>query len=72
MTRNSQVNGESRYDVVVVGAGPAGLSAALILGRARRSALVIDAGQPRNAPAAHAYGFLSCDGMAPGDVLREG
>lgn len=58
-----------RYDVVIVGGGPAGLSAALMLGRARRSVLVIDAGEPRNAPAAHMHGFLSRDGAPPGDLL---
>ncbi|MET9558439.1 NAD(P)/FAD-dependent oxidoreductase [Streptomyces sp. NPDC006645] len=72
MTPNTQLNGSIRYDGVVVGAGPAGLSAALMLGRARRSVLVIDEGRPRNAPAQHVYGFLSRDGMAPGDLLQAG
>ena len=72
MTRNAQVNRDERYDVVVVGAGPAGLSAALMLGRARRSVLVIDEGRPRNAPAAHMHGFLSRDGAPPGDLLEAG
>jgi thioredoxin reductase len=57
------------HDVAVVGGGAAGLSAALVLGRARRSVVVIDAGAPRNAPAAHMQGFLSRDGMAPADLL---
>jgi thioredoxin reductase len=57
------------YDVVVVGGGAAGLSAALVLGRARRSVAVVDAGTPRNAPAAHMHGFLSRDGMPPADLL---
>ena len=57
------------YDVVVVGGGAAGLSAALVLGRARRRVAVVDAGTPRNAPAAHMYGFLSRDGMPPADLL---
>ena len=57
------------YDVVVVGGGAAGLSAALVLGRARRRVAVIDAGEPRNAPAAHMQGFLSRDGMPPADLL---
>ncbi|MFB7373398.1 NAD(P)/FAD-dependent oxidoreductase [Streptomyces sp. NPDC056222] len=61
-----------RYDVVVVGGGAAGLSAALILGRSRRRTLVIDAGEPRNAPAAHMQGFLSRDGMSPAEFLRVG
>lgn len=57
------------YDVVVVGGGAAGLSAALVLGRARRRVAVIDAGAPRNAPAAQMQGFLSRDGMPPADLL---
>jgi thioredoxin reductase len=60
------------YDVVVVGGGAAGLSAALVLGRARRRVAVIDAGAPRNAPAAHMQGFLSRDGMPPVAFLRAG
>jgi thioredoxin reductase len=62
------MNSES-HDVVVVGGGAAGLSAALVLGRARRGVAVVDAGTPRNAPAAHIYGFLSRDGMPPTDLL---
>jgi thioredoxin reductase len=57
------------YDVVVVGGGAAGLSAALVLGRARRRVAVVDVGTPRNAPAAHMHGFLSRDGMPPRDLL---
>ncbi|MFJ5837379.1 NAD(P)/FAD-dependent oxidoreductase [Streptomyces shenzhenensis] len=72
MTRSTQLDSGIQYDVVVVGAGPAGLSAALMLGRARRSVLVIDEGRPRNAPAEHMYGFLSRDGVAPGDLLEAG
>lgn len=60
------------YDVVIVGGGAAGLSAALVLGRARRRVLVIDAGEPRNAPAAHMQGFLSRDGMPPAQLLAAG
>jgi thioredoxin reductase len=59
-------------EVVIIGGGPAGLSAALVLGRARRRVVVVDAGMPRNAPAAHMQGFLSRDGMAPTDLLRAG
>ena len=57
------------YDVAIVGGGAAGLSAALVLGRARRRVVVVDAGAPRNAPAAHMQGFLSRDGMPPADLL---
>ncbi len=63
---------QHNYDVVIVGGGAAGLSAALVLGRARRSVAVIDAGAPRNAPAAHMQGFLSRDGMPPADLLAAG
>ena len=61
-----------RYDVVVVGGGAAGLSAALVLGRARRRVAVVDGGAPRNAPAAHMHGFLSRDGMPPAELLAVG
>jgi thioredoxin reductase len=60
------------YDVAIVGGGAAGLSAALVLGRARRRVAVVDAGAPRNAPAAHMQGFLSRDGMPPADLLAAG
>ncbi|CAL9371455.1 thioredoxin reductase [Streptomyces sp. DH-12] len=63
---------DSRYDVVVVGGGAAGLSAALVLGRARHRTLVVDAGEPRNAPSAHMQGYLSRDGMAPAQFLALG
>ena len=66
------MNDSDSYDVVVVGGGAAGLSAALVLGRARRRVAVIDAGAPRNAPAAHMQGFLSRDGMPPTDLLAAG
>ncbi len=60
------------YDVVVIGGGAAGLSAALVLTRARRRVAVIDAGQPRNAPAAHMQGFLGSDGLPPSELLAAG
>lgn len=53
------------YDVIIVGAGPAGLSAALMLGRCRRSVLVCDTGRPRNAAARAMHGYLTRDGMPP-------
>jgi thioredoxin reductase len=62
----------SQYDVVVIGGGAAGLSAALVLSRARRKVLVVDAGTPRNAPAAHMHGYLSRDGLPPGELLAFG
>ena len=49
---------ERHCDVAVVGGSAAGLAAALQLGRQRRSVIVVDAGEPRNAPAAHMHGYL--------------
>ncbi|WP_430335513.1 NAD(P)/FAD-dependent oxidoreductase [Rhodococcus sp. ACT016] len=60
------------YDVVVIGGGAAGLEGALMLARARRSVLVIDAGDPRNAPAAGVHGFLSRDGVPPTELTGIG
>jgi thioredoxin reductase len=60
------------YDALIIGGGAAGLSAALVLSRARRRVLVVDSGAPRNAPAARMHGFLSRDGMPPADLLATG
>jgi thioredoxin reductase len=60
------------YDVVVVGGGAAGLSGALALARARRSVLVVDAGEPRNAPAGHVHNYLGREGTPPAELLAAG
>ena len=57
------------YDVTIVGAGPAGLSAALVLGRCRRRVLVCDTGKPRNAASQALHGYLTRDGIPPREFL---
>ena len=71
-TTDTPRNGDKRFDVVVVGGGAAGLSGALALTRARRSVLVIDAGQPRNAPASHVHNYLGREGTPPSELLAIG
>ncbi|MFD4023969.1 NAD(P)/FAD-dependent oxidoreductase [Streptomyces sp. NPDC058576] len=63
---------QQRFDVVIVGGGAAGLSGALALSRARRSVLVIDAGEPRNAPASHVHNYLGRESTPPGELLAIG
>lgn len=63
---------DSPYDAIIVGAGPAGLSAALVLGRCRRRVLLLDDGEPRNARAEGVRGYLSRDGVRPLELLRLG
>jgi thioredoxin reductase len=58
------------WDVVIAGAGPAGLSAALVLGRARRNVLLCDTGTPRSWAAKEMHGFLTRDGIAPAQFRR--
>lgn len=59
-------------DVLIIGGGAAGLSAAQMLGRSRRSVIVIDSGDPRNSPAEGVHGFLSRDGIKPSELLAIG
>jgi thioredoxin reductase len=63
---------QERYDVVVIGGGAAGLSGALALARARRSVLVVDAGEPRNAPAGHVHNYLGREGTPPAELYAIG
>ena len=60
------------HDVIIIGGSYAGLSAAIQLGRARRSVLIVDAGQRRNRRAHHAHGFLGQDGVPPGLIAEKG
>ena len=60
------------HHVAIIGGGPAGLSAALMLGRCRRRVLLCDTGRPRNARARELHGFLTRDGTPPLNLLRLG
>lgn len=66
------MNTDQSVEVIVIGGGAAGLSGALTLARARRSVVVIDSGEPRNAPASGVHGFLSRDGIPPHDLVARG
>ncbi|MBB4685579.1 bifunctional NAD(P)/FAD-dependent oxidoreductase/class I SAM-dependent methyltransferase [Amycolatopsis jiangsuensis] len=63
---------DEKYDVVVVGGGAAGLSGAVALARSRRSVLVVDSGEPRNAPAGHVHNYLGRESTPPGELLAIG
>ena len=63
---------ERHCDVAVIGGSAAGLAAALQLGRQRRSVIVVDAGEPRNAPAAHMHGYLGREGLPPSELTAVG
>lgn len=63
---------ENHRDVVIIGAGAAGLTAGIVLARAQAKVLVVDDGKPRNALAAHMHGFISQDGVAPAEFLATG
>lgn len=60
---------EEKFDVMIVGGGPAGLSAALVLGRCCRKVLVIDAGNPRNVRSSGVHGFITREGCRPTELL---
>ncbi|CAM5791244.1 NAD(P)/FAD-dependent oxidoreductase [Brevibacillus borstelensis] len=62
--------GKQLLDVAIIGGGPAGLNAALMLGRARKNVAVIDEGHPRNAVTRETHGFLTRDGISPGEFRR--
>ncbi len=63
---------ERHCDVLVVGGSAAGLAAAVQIGRQARAVIVVDAGEPRNAPAAHMHGYLGRDGSPPAALLADG
>ena len=66
------LNTEFPHDVAIVGGGPAGLSAAIVLGRCRRSVRLYDHGKPRNYAAQHVHGYLGLDGMTPRKLRENG
>jgi thioredoxin reductase len=67
---NRKPMNEFSFDVIIIGAGPAGLSGALVLGRCRRRVLVCDAGHPRNAASHGLHNYLTRDGIDPAEFLR--
>lgn len=69
---SAQFSPDTDADVAVIGGGAGGLSAALVLSRARRRVVVIDDGRPRNAGVPHAYGFLGHDGVSGAELLERG
>jgi thioredoxin reductase len=63
---------DNSFDVIIIGAGPAGLNGALVLGRCRRRVLLCDAGNPRNAASHGLHNYLTRDGINPAEFLRIG
>ena len=72
MSDHATTTVERHCDVAVVGGSAAGLAAALQLGRQRRSVIVVDAGEPRNAPAAHMHSYLGHEGRPPSELTAIG
>jgi thioredoxin reductase/SAM-dependent methyltransferase len=72
MTEHAARIVERHCDVAIIGGSAAGLAAALQLGRQRRSVIVVDAGEPRNAPAAHMHSYLGHEGLPPADLAAIG
>src|SRR5438105_13709438 len=65
-------DGRFDYDVIIIGAGPAGLNAAVVLARSRRSVMIIDSGEPRNRATHGVHNFLTRDGILPKLLLNLG
>ena len=63
------VTKQKHHDVIIIGAGAAGLCAGLVLARAQADVVIIDSGKPRNGPASHMQGFVSRDGTSPAEFL---
>ncbi|MFG1798321.1 NAD(P)/FAD-dependent oxidoreductase [Nocardia sp. NPDC049149] len=70
--RSGELLAKTVWDSIIIGGGAAGLSAGIVLARARFATLVVDGGAPRNGPADHMHGYLTRDGMAPKEFLAAG
>ena len=69
-SKNMNAINRKKYEVIIIGGGPAGMSAALVLGRSRVHTLVLNTESPRNMVTRHSHGFLTQDGMHPIEILR--